>query len=137
MDSPARLKAYLSAGAISILTLYVFSRLQEYGPESAIRRFHTAIFYNDPQELQRVSVEPIRSRSVISLAGQVRGMLLQGATIQLSRMERTPDQVRAAVVYRNPKGEVFPMIWIVERSGRTWRVNAEKTVTVLYDSLGL
>lgn len=133
-------RAYLAAGAISLLTLYVFARLQDYGPESAIRRFHAAIANQDTQELIRVTAEPIGSNNVRLLVFSVGRWEKAGWTYQLLRMERTSDQVRAAVVYLDPMGGTHPMIWIVERSGRSWRVNADKTMTVYNDyrdSLGL
>jgi len=122
---------------LSLLTLSVFYVLQDYGPESAIRRFHDAVVRGDGIELQRVTAEDIRSPSVILLARDVKNFLVDG-TYQLSRMERSQNQVQAAVVYRaKGSAELFPMIWIVEKRGSVWKVNADKTLTILRDNLGM
>jgi hypothetical protein len=130
-----RLWTYLSAGVLVFLTLYVFYRLQDYGPESAIRRFHAAIKNRDPVDLQRVTKQPIDSSNTIKLIGMVQPWLAEGWSYKLLRMDRSPFQVRAAVVYTPPKEEGYerPLIWVVEKSGRAWMVDVDKTVTILND----
>ncbi|AIE86149.1 hypothetical protein [Fimbriimonas ginsengisoli] len=132
-----RLWAYLAAAGLCLLTLAVLYPLQDYGPESAIRRFHVAISHDDGVELQRVTAQPIQSENVQWLARQVQGLMKAGARYQLLRMQRWPTQVRAAIVYTSPSDERFPMIWVVEKRGRIWRVDADKTVTIMRDSLGI
>lgn len=131
-----RLWTYLSAGALTFLTLYVFFRLQDYGPESAIRRFHADVLDNNTEDLQRVTERPITSYNAVLLRSYVRSWLSSGWSYQLLRMERFPDQVRAAVVYTPPHGAEIPLIWVVEKDGRAWKVNADKTVTVIHAALG-
>jgi len=132
-----RLWRYVAVAVLSLLTLGVFYVLQDYGPESAIRRFHDAIVRGDGVELQRVTMEDIRSPNVRLLARDVNNFLRNGA-YQLVRMERSQTQVKAAVVYRaKGSSELFPMIWVVEKQGSIWKVNADKTLTILRDNLGM
>lgn len=132
-----RIWGYAAASVLATITLGVFYVLQDYGPESAIRRYHQAILKQDRLDLQRVSVQEIDSENSRLLAREVGGFLAIG-NYQLVRMERTPGEVRAGVVYR-PRGtqDVFPMIWIVEKKGGVWKVNVDKTLTILRDSLGI
>lgn len=128
---------YAAAATLSLLTLGVFYVLQDYGPESAIRRFHDAVLKRDPVELQRVTDEDVRSQSVQQLITQV-GAFMRSGSYQLLRMERSATQVQAAVVYRaRGSRDVFPMIWVVEKRGGLWKVNADKTMTILRDNLGI
>lgn len=128
---------YGAAAVLALITLGVFAVLQDYGPESAIRRFHAAVMQDDPIELQSVTEQNVRTPAVRELAVQVRSFLSTGS-YQLLRMERSPAQVRAAVVYTSrTTHEQFPMIWIVEQRNHVWRVDANKTLTILHDSLGM
>lgn len=128
---------YGAAAVLALITLGVFSVLQDYGPESAIRRFHAAVMQEDAIELQTVTEQNVRTPAVRELAGQVHSFLTQG-NYQLLRMERSPLQVRAAVVYTSRlTHEQFPMIWVVEQRNHVWRVDANKTLTILHDSLGM
>lgn len=120
---------------MALITLAVFSTLQDYGPESAIRRFHAAIASDDGPELQQVTEQSIQAPQVRYLATWVRLLQQQGYRYQLMRMDRSPTQVRAAVVY-TAGNIVRPMIWVVEKKGHTWKVDAVKTDTILRDSLG-
>jgi len=129
-----RLWRIITAGVLAIFTLLVFSRLQEYGPESAIRRFHVDAVARDYVDLQKVTTRSIDTVSAVQLAGIAKAFLTGGARYQLLRMERTPIQVRAAVVYTDAAGQTFPMIWVVEKIGRSWRVNADQTMRIYRDS---
>jgi hypothetical protein len=123
-----------AAAALALVTVGVFYRLQDYGPESAIRRFHTDVMNHNRADLQRVTLQQIDTDRAVFLEQRiVQGFLGQGATYQLLRMDRSPDQVRAAVVYRTKDGENWPFIWVVEKTDRNWRVNVDKTVTVAQD----
>jgi hypothetical protein len=132
-----RIWEYLAAGVLALLTIAVFYSLQDYGPESAIRRFHAAIVRGDREELQRVTEQKLDSQNVARLAVQVQAFMQEGFRYQLLRMQRSPSQVRAAVVYTAPDHQVFPMIWVVEKTGRVWKVDADKTATIMRDSLGI
>lgn len=129
-----RPSAYVAAALLAAVTLGVFYRLQDYGPESALRRFHSDVINKDTDDLQRVTIEPIESANAFNLERFVYGIMHAGARYELVRMDRSPDQVRAAVIYRVPNSpKDVAMIWVVERTPQGWRVNADKTVTIIHD----
>ena len=131
--------AAVAAIVLAIGVLGLFMRLQEYGPESAVRRFHQAISRGALPDLQRVTVEDVRSPLVRGFVRDVAGLMAQGVNRppRILRTDRTPNQVRAAVAYPLPGGQPFYMVWVVERQGRTWKVSVENTRRVIQDALAL
>ena len=126
-----------AAGVLALAVAFVFYTLRDYGPESAVRRFHRAVQVRYWTDLRRVTVQPLESPSVQHLAAEV-ARLTQGThRHRLVRMDRGRDQARAAVVYSYPGGLREVRIWIVELQGRTWKVDADKTLTTLRDALEL
>jgi HAMP domain-containing protein len=133
-----RLRRYARIGAalaLAFVTLSVFYVLQDYGPESAIRRFHRAVQKGDLGDLQRVTEQPIDSKSVGDLYRWVQEMNRYGARYQLLRVERQPRsrEVYAALVYVLPNGETYATVWVVEKQREAWRVDAARTMTIIED----
>lgn len=156
-----------ASGLLAAVTLTTFAVLRDYGPESAIRRFHEAIENGDARQLQAVSAQQVTPRIVRLLgdyqtAVQTANVPLLGATVDASasqtdlerlvrrtmlvtasettyrigRMDRSPSQVRAALVYKFPNGRPSAMIWVITRTGPVWRVDARQTVTIIRDGIG-
>ncbi len=127
---------------LAALTLGVFSRLQDYGPESAIRRFNQAIVHVDPDDMQKVTLANTHKAELRYLVVNLENWYQQGAYMRVAEMERTSDEVRAAVLYTFPGSQTYPkgtqraMIWVVVRKGKAWFVDANKTATILHDSQG-
>lgn len=131
-----RLWGYGAAAAMSLITLGVFARLQDYGPESAIRRFHVDLMNDNAGDLRQVTTQRLDSKNVYWLEKQVSSALLSNARYQIAQMDRTPDEVRAVLVYEFPNSPVQEfLVWVVDRSGRSWRVDADKMRTIA-DSFG-
>jgi hypothetical protein len=128
--------AYLAAAALAVVTLFVFGTLQDYGPESAIRRFHHAIATNNLDELQQVTEQPATSSNVRQIV-QTAAIVAQGVPYRIMKMDRSSNEVRAAVVYTLPYGRQAAVVFVVDKEGRSWKIDADKTVTVLKDSLGI
>jgi len=128
--------AYVAAGTLAFVTLGTFSLLQSSGPESTLRSFHAALERRDVRELQRVTKQDLRTQNAQILMRQVNTYLRSGANYQLVRMERQPRLVRAAVVYTLPAGDQIGMIWVVEKPNSVWQIDADRTATILRDSLG-
>ena len=126
-----RLWAYGAGAALTFLVLYVFYRLQDYGPESAVRRFHVDVQRQDWRDLTRVTLEPLGSAEPQALMALVNQYVFRGASYKLLAMQRSPEQVRAVVEYSFPTGDKLLFPWIIEKTGRSWRVNTRKTVTLL------
>ena len=122
----------IAAAVLALGTLGVFIRLQEYGPESAIRKFHQALQRGSLPALQRVTEEDVNAPGVQLLAIRVAAYLRAGGNrFRILRTDRTPTEVRAAVAYTAPGGPPQYMVWVVNRQGRTWKVSARKTAQVM------
>ena len=133
-----RASAAAAAAVLALGVLGLFLRLQEYGPESALRKFHQAIERRSLPDLQRVTIEDVRSPEVQNLVARVGAyMAVGGNRFRILRTDRTPNEVRAAVAYPLPNGATPFVVWIVERQGRTWRVSADATSRVMQDAFGL
>ncbi len=138
MDGPkVRLASYLSAAALAVVTLFVFGTLQDYGPESAIRRFHHAIATNNPDELQQVTEQPLSSKSVQSIYQAAGQFVVRGIPYRIMKMDRDKGEVRAAVVYSLGNGKQAAVVFVVDKINHAWKIDADKTLTILRDSLGV
>jgi hypothetical protein len=127
------LSAWVTAGALAAMTLFVFAVLQDYGPEAAIRRFHTALAQNDARGIMELSYPPSAqpgtiTRSAYELSQFVRNrFVIRGARVQLYAMSRRPDRAAAVVTYLLPEG-AEAMTWILRKSNREWKVDTAETV---------
>ncbi len=136
-DGRLKPTAILAAAALAAAVLGLFLRLQEYGPESALRKFHQAVERRSLPDLQRVTLEDVNAPEVRFLAERVAGDLaLGGNRFRILRTDRTPTEVRAVVGYSLPGGLTNLKVWVVERQGRAWKVSADATVRVMQDALG-
>ena len=134
---PLRASATFAAATLAILVLAVFSVLQDYGPESAIRRFHDAVRRDDVRALAQVTEEDPRDARVQHLAQNVALLSKQGANYRILRMDREPRQVAAEVQYVLPDGRQGRTVWVVVKTRRTWRVEASETGRYFRRTLGL
>ncbi len=121
--------AYLAAVLLAAITLFVFGTLRDYGPESAVRRFHDAVSHHDAADLAKVAIEPIDSSSVQTLVGWI-GQLdkMSVSAPQLAAERREPNQVSEVTLFHLQYGQEAPIVWIVVRSTSGWKVNAQETV---------
>ena len=135
-EGNAKYGPIIAAAFLFCLTIRVFSELQNYGPESAIRRFNMAIKANDRKGLEAVMVaQQIDGENFKYLLAKLMSWNAEGATMQVARMERTGNEVRAVVVFSFPSGKMTAFVWVVERRGKDWLVDTNKTATILLDTL--
>lgn len=126
-----RFAAYGAAGVLAVVVLFVFFILQDYGPESAVRRFHEAAARGDLRTIQELTKRGSSDEATIRLASQLRFILIsQGARYRLMRMDRRPGEVGAEVAYVYPGGQVAGLYWIVRKGPgeRSWRIDVERTL---------
>jgi hypothetical protein len=127
---------YIAAGLLASITIRVFFELQDYGPESAIRRFLESVRTNNPTELLGVVTDPpIQGVNERRMVGALGVWDRNRVTSQVGRLERTGNEVRAAVIFSFPNGTIWSSVWVVERRGRMWLVDANKTATIFWDGL--
>jgi hypothetical protein len=128
-----------AAVVLAAVTLLVFAVLRDYGPESAIRRFHHAVEVGDLSELRRVTLQNSESEPTARLINWVANMEGLHARYRLLRMVRQGRVVYAALEYELPNGERYATVWVVRKPPRergeaeSWLVDAQDTVTILRD----
>jgi hypothetical protein len=142
----------LPATLLGMLVLFTYSTLQNYGPESTLRKFHTAIknirqaesnmkaiSNSDWNDLRTTLAEDIgemnglHDSQAITVFQKVNEIFPQGSTYSLARMDRHTREVRIAVIYEKKPLPPALMIWIVEKplGGREWKISAHKTLSAM------
>lgn len=131
--------SYVAAGILATLVLSVFGALRDYGPDSALRRFHQAAISGDDRALQSVTKQPVNSNAVQYLRDKLRALDYAGARI---RMGEVRDETRidtngsesvkvpsviTEVRYYVP-GRIESIFWVVDHDPSGWVVNAYETV---------
>ncbi|MBI1334930.1 MAG: hypothetical protein JST12_05485 [Armatimonadetes bacterium] len=142
----------LPAAILSLLVVFTYSTLQNYGPESTLRKFHTSLHnisvsqandkkipMSDWNLMRTTLIENIGTPEsggdeyAMNLIRRVWLQLRAGATYSLARMERHPNEVRIVVLYTLPKQPPTPMVWVVDKIDGTheWKISARKTLSAL------
>ena len=138
---------------LGALVLFTYSTLQNYGPESTLRKFHTAIREINQSQLAGKGIpksdwNDLRATLSEDL-GEIDGttdpqtkeilqrvtlLMEAGYTYSLARMDRRfPREVRIAVVYQKGKLPPTSMVWVVDKpsGGREWKISARKTLSAM------
>ncbi|HLO98887.1 MAG TPA: hypothetical protein VK171_09865 [Fimbriimonas sp.] len=143
----------LPAALLALIVIFTFGSLQNYGPESTVRRFHTSLTNIQKSQLENRGIpanEWARLRSSLvedvgatpgSGTDQYAKLLVErvydqyriGATYSLARMDRHPREVRIAVVYAPPGMPQSTIVWVVTKpsGSREWKINARKTFSAM------
>jgi len=124
------------AAVLALLTLLVFYVLQDYGPESALRKFHEAALKGDSGSLDRVSVGGSADQVTREAAATVQYFLKDppsggGGRYRLLRTDHRGRTVGAEAVYVFPSGQTKTIYWIVVKQGNRWRVDALATARLM------
>src|SRR5579871_1095936 len=100
-----RAASALAAALLALLTISVFYVLQDYGPESAIRRFHQGIADNDAFAVQQVLSEPINDPKAQTLEFSVKRLEDAHAEYQIVGLAAETNRVAAELLYVLPNGD--------------------------------
>lgn len=128
MTSKVSTLGWLTSALLSLLTLFVFGSLQNYGPESSVRRFHQAA-----AELSQPMAEPLVEPAFDSAATQqlwsyVTSMLVDGkASVSVTHYQRKDDRAVILTRYQFPGGEQQSLAWVVNREGKKWTIDTRET----------
>jgi len=147
----------LPAILLGTLVLFIYSTLQNYGPQSTIRKFHSAV-HNINQavvngsKIPKADWEVLRSTveedigeldnghfmpnpDVLNIFKSVADQFQQGRAYSLGPMDRRLREVRIAVIYIKDKLPPISMVWVVEKptGGREWKISAHKTLSAMTD----
>ncbi|MEI7984189.1 MAG: hypothetical protein WCI55_01065 [Armatimonadota bacterium] len=146
----------LPAFLLACLVLFTYSTLQNYGPESTVRKFHTALHsisqaQSNNKQISKRDWDALRSvieedignlggasdpanRDGIAIIGIGLEQFRLGKTYSLARMDRLTREVRIAVLYqKNAKSPSLPIVWVVDKpvGGREWKISARKTLSAM------
>lgn len=106
-----------------MMVLAVFWVLRDYGPESAIRKFHQRLLDRDSAQLQTLLEQPISNPESQIFLADINNLISLQARPQVQGMVRRPRLVVADVLYLLPDGRQAIRKFTVERVGRTWQIN--------------
>jgi hypothetical protein len=136
----------LASVLLALLTSSVFYVLQDYGPESAIRKYNEAVRNDDILALRQATTqldhakapaataaEPDLTTYSRSVAQFVRDRLAANGRLRLDGMDRQPDQARATagVEYVMPTGAPIQFLFVVVKEDHIWKVCPQLTVAAL------
>lgn len=137
--------SWIAAGLIATLTASVFFVLQNYGPESTVRRFHEAVVRKNFSELSRVSSGSIRQATdrveldpaTAMLWNFVTDLVAQGARLRLRDVQRGPGFVWVAVYYVVPGRAPVALPWLARHTPQgEWKVDTLATAWRWRNPLG-
>lgn len=141
----------LPALLLGLLVLFTFGTLQNYGPESTLRKFHASLHniyvsqannkgipMNDWNDLRSTLIEDIGTpgqvgdAAALSVIQKAWSQFQAGASYSLARTDRSPREVRIAVLY-SVKSQQTPMVWVIDKpqGGREWKISARKTLSAM------
>jgi hypothetical protein len=119
---------WLTSILLSLVTLFVFFTLQNYGPDSTVRKFHLAARELDRDEAATLVYPDFDSSSTQELWTLVAGLLANGRTdFEITHFQRKANQAAIVVRYRFPNGEQRTLIWLVNRIEGKWRIDTRET----------
>jgi hypothetical protein len=145
----------LPAFVLVTLVLFTYATLQSYGPESTLRKFHTAMHnivqsQNNQKRITKKDWEALRetldedignwnqnqyiaNNDAFKVIKRVLEQFQEGKAYSLARMDRYSREVRIAVLYQKNKMPPTSMVWIVDKpfGGREWKISARKTLSTM------
>ncbi|MFY9233571.1 MAG: hypothetical protein WAO58_03835 [Fimbriimonadaceae bacterium] len=125
---------WAAAALLGALTLAVFFILQNYGPESAVRRLHEAILRQDPGVFSQVVQEPLGSEPSQAVAAILVRLVPAADSYKLVTMDRQVSEARLGMAYLRRGRLIGSILWVVDKRGsRTWRINATKTIALMQE----
>ncbi len=119
----------IAAIVLALLVGSVFGMLQDYGPESALRKFHRAVVARNLAGIRRAVREGSRDENINALAAMVERYSSAGAHYRVLKTQRQDRRILALAEYffaDRPIRSTF--VWVVAKSGGRWRVDADATV---------
>jgi len=133
MLTRATAKALIPAAILTALVLFVFSTLQNFGPESAVRKFHEAASNLNESEIKESIVQPSNPqevREVRFIVNQFIRTLPPDSTFSLRDLasNRTAKSVTVTVIYRSNGRTIRAADWVAVKSPYGWRVDTHKTL---------
>lgn len=122
----------LTAALLAFATLGTFASLQYAGPEGAVREFILGVGRRDRTAVESHLVQAVDSPTSQFLIERT-GMLL-ASNYRYVAGRRTTMQGNNTLLegaFISPLGQPAPLVWVVRREGRRWRVDADATLQIV------
>src|SRR2546423_11378130 len=126
MNASGSFKAVVSALVLAGLVLFVFGTLQNYGPESAVRRLHEAVLTRNQTEVDDVILQPSNPEEIARIEQVIWDALSQGAHIRLFDLSRSPTKVMVKVIYHAGDRAGY-QVWATQKTKDGWKVDIHRT----------
>ena len=134
MTPPKPIYSYVAAAALAFVTVFTFYVLRNFGPQSAIRRFHVAAWNGNIGQINTVSLQPFSSSTPTgALVAFVQELVQVNATYDIQSIRFLPKtsgrdpEVIASVEYVAPNGRRKYVAWHVVELPGEWRVDCRAT----------
>ncbi len=119
---------WLTSILLSLITIFIFGTLQNYGPESTVSKFHQAARELDREQASQLVNPGLESAPTQELWRFFAGFMANGRTeYRQVHYERQANQAAIVVQYRFPNGEQRSLIWVVKRQGGKWLIDTRET----------
>jgi hypothetical protein len=120
-----RVPGLASAATLAVVTLTVFATFQNYGPESAVRRFHHGVQSGDEAEIAQVVATAPDTSAVKDLRKFVTAVLSAGGpSYRIVKSDRTTTQVDMLAIYDGRP----PIVWVVIKVRDGWKIDPYLTL---------
>jgi hypothetical protein len=129
--------APFTASIFAILVLAVFWVLQDYGPESTVRRFNQDIRDGHLDDTAGLTLEGPMTYDAEGLRSYTGMLLRYGGTYRIISMQRSPHKVVAIALYSFPNGDQRPFYWVVYNLQNRWQISAGESLRYTQVQLGL
>ncbi|HLK16134.1 MAG TPA: hypothetical protein VKT78_15120 [Fimbriimonadaceae bacterium] len=121
----------LASILLALLTISVFYVLQDYGPESAVRKYNEGVLTGDLAAVNQISTQPVDPNDADWLRAYVQSFLRTGGRLRLMNMDRTPDRSVAYVEYVEPEPPSIQFLFVVRKQNHIWRISPTETRRVI------
>ena len=119
---------WLTAILLSLVTLFVFGTLRNYGPDSTVCKFHEAAIADDSQAAANLATPNFDSASTQELWSFLKGLMANGSTeYEIAQNQRQANKSAIVVRYRSPYGDQRSLIWVVIRQQGRWVIDTKET----------
>lgn len=125
--------SHVAALVLGAITLFVFYTLRDYGPESAVRRFHDDLVTGNTDDLRDVTYGgQLDSPAVSDLARVLKTLDRAGAGSQIADVDLSRTGVASVLVAYRTRQKPFFVVWVVRlNSIHSWQVDANATIQAL------
>lgn len=119
---------WLTSILLSLITLFVFGSLQNYGPDSTVQKFHKAAAEGNRDGAAQLVSPDFDSSSTQELWMTLVGLMANGRTeYSITHHQRKANQEVIVVRYRLPNNEVRTLMWDVDRLDGKWVIDTRET----------